>query len=40
VLTLEPNEAVVVTAPVVASIETLSKPFCDLTGPEKVVFAI
>jgi len=39
-LVVTPRVDVVVTAPVVASIETVSKPFCDLTGPLNVLFAM
>jgi hypothetical protein len=41
-VTLEaaPSVAVVVTAPVVELAETVSKPFWDRTGPDKVVFAM
>jgi hypothetical protein len=35
-----PIVAVVVTAPVVELTEMVWKPFCDRTGPEKVVFDI
>jgi hypothetical protein len=35
-----PNVALTVTAPVVASIEMLWKPFSERTGPEKFVFAL
>jgi hypothetical protein len=37
---LKPNEPVMVSVPVVALTESVWKPFCERTGPEKVVFAM
>ena len=36
----KPNEPVTVSAPVVELTEMVWKPFCERTGPEKVVLAI